>query len=191
MPNNQYCLLSVMGPHAGETPEVIFERKINDIKNIGKTFWLIKSYRSKPNMVQDICSTALSKKQTSIPCYFISPSSPLGAVPTKASLPARQYSTDSLGWTDLPQHMSPVTGAINSNASALVFSALKIEQSVIDLAQYADYFSQDKPLQIKQGASTVCAIQKDMTKHPDTIKSRFRNIVAIGVLYKPYCVWLR
>ena len=42
MPNNQYCLLSVMGPHAGETPEVIFERKINDIKNIGKTFWLIK-----------------------------------------------------------------------------------------------------------------------------------------------------
>lgn len=191
MPNNQYCLLSVMGPHAGETPEVIFERKINDIKNIGKTFWLIKSYRSNPNMVQDICFTALSKKQTSIPCYFISPSSPLGAVPTKASLPARQYSADSLGWTDLPQHMSPVTGAINSNASALVFSALNIEQSVIDLAQYADYFSQDRPLQIKQGASTVCAIQKDMTKHPDTIKSRFRNIVAIGILYKPFCVWLR
>lgn len=180
-----------MGPHAGETSEEIFARKINDIKNIGKTFWLIKSYRSKPNMVQDICSTALSKNQTVIPCYFISPSSPLGAIPTKASLPAHQYSADSLEWTDLPQHMSPVTGAINNNASALMFSELKIEQLAIDLAQYADYFSQDKPLQIKQGASTVCAIKKDMTKHPDTIKSRFRNIVAIGILQKPFCVWLR
>lgn len=191
MQDNKYCLLSVMGPHAGESPEVIFTRKIDDTKNIGMTFWLIKSYRSKPNMVQDICSTALSKNQPAIPCYFISPSSPSGAIPTKAAFPARQYSADGLEWNDLPKNMSPVTGAINSNAFALVFSELKTEELTIDLAQYADYFSQDKPLTIKQGASTVCAIKKDMTSHPDIVKSRFRRVVATGVLHKPFCVWLR
>lgn len=180
-----------MGPHAGESSEIIFKRKIDDTKKIGKTFWLIKSYNSKPNMVQDICSAALTKNQTAIPCYFISPSSPSGAEPTKAAIPARQYSADGLEWNDLPKYMSPVTGAINSNAFALVFSELKTNESIIDLAQYADYFSQDKPLTIKQGASTVCAIRKDMTSHPDIVKSRFRRVVAIGILHKPFCVWLR
>lgn len=191
MPEEKYCLLSVMGPHAGESSEVIFTRKIDDTKNIGKTFWLIKSYRSKPNMVQDICSAALSENQTAIPCYFISPSSPSGAIPTKAAFPARQYSADGLEWHDLSKHMSPVTGAISSNAFALVFSELTIEELKIDLAQYADYFFQDKPLTIKQGASTVCAIRKDMTSHPDISKSRFRRVIATGILHKPFCVWLR
>ena len=32
-----------MGPHAGETAEIIFERKIEDVKRTGLTFWCIES----------------------------------------------------------------------------------------------------------------------------------------------------
>ena len=53
--NEKYIVISVMGPHAGESEDEIFQRKIGDISKIGLSLWLIKSHQAKPNMVQDIC----------------------------------------------------------------------------------------------------------------------------------------
>jgi hypothetical protein len=49
-----YRLLSVIGSHAGEEMNVIFNKKIEDMTKVGKTFWLIKSYMAKPPIVQEI-----------------------------------------------------------------------------------------------------------------------------------------
>lgn len=35
------CIISVMGDHAGEGVDKIFKRKIEDIKKINRTFWLV------------------------------------------------------------------------------------------------------------------------------------------------------
>ena len=57
MKEPEYSLFSVMGPHAGEDSDVIFERKISDIRKAGRTFWVIRSHKAKPNMVQTIGAT--------------------------------------------------------------------------------------------------------------------------------------
>jgi len=62
MIDSKYLIISVIGPHAGETENTIFKRKIEDINNVGKTFWLIKSHLSKPDMVQQFCRIGLREK---------------------------------------------------------------------------------------------------------------------------------
>jgi len=42
------CIISVMGDHAGEGIDRIFKRKIEDITKINRTFWLVKSPKTKP-----------------------------------------------------------------------------------------------------------------------------------------------
>ena len=54
----KFIVISIMGPHAGESEDEIFQRKIDDISKIGLTFWLIRSHQAKPNMVQEICQSA-------------------------------------------------------------------------------------------------------------------------------------
>ena len=49
------CIISVMGDHAGEGVVDIFNRKIEDITKINRTFWLIKSPKAKPQLVQKMC----------------------------------------------------------------------------------------------------------------------------------------
>jgi hypothetical protein len=72
----QHCVVSVIGSHAGEGIDAIFERKKADIEQIGKTFWLVRSPKAQPGQVQGICRTA--------PAYtmFIEPSTKGGARPT-------------------------------------------------------------------------------------------------------------
>jgi hypothetical protein len=36
--NNKYAIISVMGPHAGDSNEQIFSREIQDITNTGLTY---------------------------------------------------------------------------------------------------------------------------------------------------------
>ena len=57
------CVVSVMGDHAGEAVDVIFDRKKADIGRMGKTFWLMRSPKAQPAQVQGICKT--------IPAYTI------------------------------------------------------------------------------------------------------------------------
>ena len=188
----KYVVISVIGPHAGENEEEIFNRKIADIEISGRTFWLIKSYKAKPDMVQTICSQS-NKEGENVPCIFIEPSSIGGSIPTKTSNSAKLFSSDKLRWSEFPKGISPVTGKIDGNAYALVFNELKLEDGAIDLWDYTDFFNPSKSLIIMQGASTLCAIRKNMSKIPsqEKIKSRFRRIIAVGKLCSPFGVWLK
>ena len=86
------CIISVMGAHAGESVDVIFNRKIADIELAGKTFWLMRSPKALPVQVQDIC--------TSSPAYtiFVEPSSKGGARPTRNNKAAKEHSVDKKVW---------------------------------------------------------------------------------------------
>lgn len=89
----KYSVVSVMGPHAGEDSDTIFTRKIADIRNAGRTFWVIRSHKAKPNTIQAIGSAIRERSGDSL-CAFLAPSSPGGAVPTKTSSAATKYSND-------------------------------------------------------------------------------------------------
>ena len=56
--NEKFVIISVMGPHAGESSEQIFSRKIKDIERTGNTFWMIQSYKSNPPKVQSLVKKA-------------------------------------------------------------------------------------------------------------------------------------
>jgi len=190
IPDIKYVIISVMGQHAGESENEIFNRKIQDIYDVGFTFWLMKSHKAKPNMVQELCLKADAENSKSY-CIFIEPSSRGGATPTKSSSSATKYSKDNLTWDFLPQKLSPVTGKMDNNSYALVFDQLERVNGVIDLWSYADFFNQNNPLKIIRGASTICAIKKDMSNHTGKIKSRCRGVIAVGKLCEPFCVYLR
>ena len=51
------CIISVMGDHAGEDTNTIFDRKKADIDRKGTTFWLIRSPKARPPQVQKICKS--------------------------------------------------------------------------------------------------------------------------------------
>lgn len=186
----EYCIMSVLGPHAGESVESIFERKILDTKKVGKTFWLIKSHQSKPDMIQEILMNAQNENMT-VNVYFIEPSTQGAAVPTKTSEFAKYYSQDRIKWELLPIDMGPVTGKIDASAYALVLDKLELNHGTIDLWKYANFFNQEKSIKILQGGSTLCAIKKTIQSPDNPIKSHTREIVAVGRLCRPGGVWLK
>ena len=190
--HDEYVIISVMGSHAGESESEIFSRKIQDTRRVGKTFWLTRSRQAKPLMVQSICKEA-DRKGSKVSTIFIEASSNVGALPTSFAQPATYYSADMKKWENLPIGLTPVTGKIDSGAYALIFDRLELSQGTIeiDLWKYAYYFDQNSPIKIYQGASTLCAVKKDMSSKSDKIKSRYRKIVAIGILCPPYGVWLK
>jgi hypothetical protein len=180
------CIISVMGDHAGEGVDDIFERKIVDIERTGRTFWLMKSPKARPAQVHTIC------RPTPAYTIFVEPATKGGARPTTRDDAAREYSDDGNMWHRLPECISPVTGKLDSGAAALVFDMMTaVVRGTIDLWGYEDFSVPQKPLKFILGCSTACAIQKDMTSHPGRMKSRYRGIIAVARLAEPYCVWLR
>jgi hypothetical protein len=180
------CVISLMGEHAGEGVDAIFLRKATDIQRTAKTFWLMKSPKARPAQVQALC-----KK---IPTYtiFVEPATRGGARPTTRENAAKEYSADGRVWYQLPEGISPVTGKIDTSAAALVFDMMATAvNGTVDLWGYGDFSETHKPLKFIIGCSTVCAIRKDMTPHPERMKSRYREIVAVARLAEPYCVWFR
>ena len=172
-------ILSVMGPHAGESVEKIFSRKKSDIKKTGNAFWVINSYKSKPPQVQDFC------KNSEIYIYFISPSVKGGAKDTKTQTINKQFSSDGVSWNNIPPDITPVTG----KGYAFILDSLEINNSTIDLNDYAE--QSDTPIKFQLGCSTICVIKEDMSSHKNRVKSNIRNVWAIGRLKEPYCVWVR
>lgn len=154
---SSFVIISVMGPHAGESEAEIFKRKIEDVGRTGKTFWLIRSRQAKPFMVQRICKEAKIELKH-VFTVFVEASSVGGSTPTSSAASATSYSDDRRTWEDLPEGLSPVTGKIDRGAYALIFDQLKLYNSIIDLWNYADFFDQEHPIKIFQGASTLCAI---------------------------------
>jgi hypothetical protein len=180
------CVLSVMGHHAGEGSDEIFNRKKTDINRFGKTFWLMRSSKARPAQVQGMCVT--------IPTYtiFVEPATKGGARPTTAKDVAKEYSDDRVLWHRLPEGLSPVTGKLDSGATALVFDMMTTDESgTLDLWEYGELSENQKPIRFVLGCSTVGSIRKDTKSHPDRMKSRYRGIVAVARLADPFCVWVR
>ena len=180
------CVVSVMGDHAGEGSDTIFNRKIVDIEKTSITFWLMRSPKAQPDQVQDIC------KITPAYTIFVAPATVGGARPTTSENIAKEYSGDRNLWYSLPEGIGPVTGKLGRSATALVFDMIITDVSgKLDMWKYADFSDTQKPLKFILGCSTVCAVKKDMTSHPERMKSRYRHIVAVARFAKPFCVWLR
>ena len=191
MITQEYNLFSVMGPHAGEDCDAIFARKIEDIRNAGRTFWVVRSHRGKPDMIQTIGATVCSNSGEPL-CAFLAPSSLGGAVPTKTSSAAAEYSANRSKWHALPAGITPVTGQMAANTCAVVLDQLRLQEAaVVDLWQYADFFNPEWPVKIRQGASTVGVIRRDTSAHPDRMKSHLRQVMAVGRLVEPFAVWLK
>ena len=181
-----------MGPHAGESEKRIFDRKIADIDKVGKTFWLNRSQKARPIMVQRLCQEAKDNGQDCY-CLFIEPSSKGGALPASSQETARIYSIDGTVWQSFPDWLGPVTGKIGGGSQALVFDELELAKSMsrINLWDYADFTNSTLPLKIILGVSTLCAIRKDMSSHKDKMTSNRRRIIAVGRICEPCCVYLR
>ena len=182
----QRCVVSVMGDHAGEGYDAIFDRKKADIERTGVTFWLMRSPKSRPPQVQEICRP--------FPAYtiFVEPATKGGARPTTEEDAAQEYSEDRVSWHKLSKDLSPVTGKLDAGATALVFDMMTTDVNrVLDLWDYGESMDIHKPLRFVLGCSTVCAVRKDMRSHPKKMKSRYRGIVAVARLAYPYCVWVR
>ena len=161
-------------------------RKATDIKRAEKTFWVMKSPKARPAQVQSLC------KKTPAYTIFVEPATRAGARPTTREDAAKEYSEDGQVWHRLPEGISLVTGKIDAGAAALVFDMMTTAiNGTLDLWDYGDFADIRKPLKFRLGCSTVCAIRKVMTLHPERMKSRYRRIVAVAKLAEPYCVWLR
>lgn len=191
MMEKEYSLFSVMGPHAGEDSDTIFARKTADIRNTGRTFWVIRSHKAKPDLIQTIGASVRGMSADPL-CAFLSPSSPGGAGPTKTASAAAEYSADRSEWKALPHGISPVTGQMTPGTCALVFDQLRLLPSaVVDLWRYADFLDPESPVKTRQGASTLGVTRRDMSFHPDRMKNHLRHVVAVGRLVEPFAVWLR
>jgi hypothetical protein len=181
-----WCVISVIGAHAGEEIDAIFDRKVADCRTAGRTFWVVKSAKARPEQVQELCASGVGH------VVFVDPATPGGARPTTQAEQATEFSTDRVNWSALPQGIGPVTGQLDGAATALLFNQLATDvDGMLDLWRYAEGATPELPVRFKLGQSTICALQKDMTSHPDRMKSRYRRIVAVGRLVEPYGAWVR
>ncbi len=181
------AIFSIIGEHAKETKENILSRKKKEIKETGRSFWLIRSVKAKVEDIQNICQLAQSGHKK-IFCFFLEPSQKNGAQPTKTEAIASQFSADSLQWKNIPKGIK-VTGKIDKRTAALVFKNLEIcpAGAEVDLWEYSNFLNPIEPIRFSLGASTFCSIKK----YNPGLKSRKRRIVAKGELVYPFAVWLK
>lgn len=178
-------VITIVGEHAGESLSQIFQRKKNDIDQYGYTYWLFKSHSARPEVVQQLAQ----KIKENLKCYFIHASTKSGARPTKQQEVSRSYSSDNITWKPIHSQMR-VTGS-SSSSFALVLKEIKLTESLIDLWDYSRYPDLDLPIKPRLGDSTIPAIEKYSGDHPGKVISHVREVVAIGELVFPFCVYLK
>ena len=182
-------IITIVGPHAGETEDKILSRKVSDIEKAGKTFWVIKKISEKTlKEVQEFCENSKSE----VKIYFISPAAK--AKPTKSDTKNKEY-FDGDNWEKIPEGISPVTG----KGYAFILKKLEMQdnspkenfelftQTKIDINEYAKE-SALEPIKFSQKTSTILAIKEDMTSHENKNISNIRTVWAVGTLEKPYYV---
>ena len=182
-------IISVIGYHGGSSPDMILQRKSNDILKIGKTYWLHRSYKAKPEIIQKAC-TGISY------CFFIAASGtsstkPYGvSQPTRIDEVAKEWSIDKENWVPFIVEQSVVSGKVKDGmAHALVFDQLETikEDIEVDLWDYEENLG--GALRFYPNACSICC--KNAIVRQVTPKSRMRKLIAIGRLCKPFSVWLR
>ena len=143
------CVLHVMGKHAGEGSDAIFERKRNDLiqdNPAGHTVWVTTLTNGK----RLAAIRALIATDTPVYVYFISGSTPNNTRDHKTTGVARQYKSISgleassipKQWTDLPHQLSPVSGSIQRapDKRAMIFTELEYDMNstaMVDLSRMA------------------------------------------------------
>jgi hypothetical protein len=172
------AILSVIGWHAKESVEEIVERKCNDIKRIGHTFWFFQSWKAPIPYIQRF-GQGFPKPIV----IFLKG----GAYPTSANSEASEMSQDKKSWGPLPTGIGKVTGKIPGGG--LVIGDLLAVQEEIDLWYFLDH-TDLQPLRFQRGASTACAVPCK-SEPTEGMKSRHRKIVAVGHLIPPYGLFLR
>jgi len=185
-----FSILHVIGPHAGETPEEILNRKIEDCTRVGFTFWVLKSHKARPDQVAELCRAA-TNRQEKAKVIFIAPSSPGAAKDTKGAQPAKEFSLDGESWSPMPKGLGPVTGALGGGVWALRIEKLRIALGEIDLWNYGELLNPQLPIKFNQTAPAFCAAPSDTSKHCKRMKSRFRPIIAEGDILLPSCALIR
>lgn len=148
------CKLSVMGPHAGESSEEIFKRKIENIERVSITFWLLNSTSIIPHNIQEYC------KNNTIYVIFITPAAIKGAKPARIANCAKEYSSDKINWIALPYEkcLGKVTGNITTNTKALVIDSIQMcdeNNHKIDLWEYAEDSDDLNAIRFRLGNSTI------------------------------------
>lgn len=183
----KYVVLSVSGPHAGEELDGIVTRKLQDIRDSGRTFWRINSYVAQPDKVQQ-----LARKAPHVYALFITPARPSRTKPAGNEDTASQYSPDNRRWQPIPAGIGPVTGKL-AGACGLIMDRLERVQQAqqIDLWEYADADDSEEPVEFGQGRAAVCAVKRESGASLNGLESRFRRLIAVGRLVAPFGVWLR
>ncbi|OGZ12600.1 MAG: hypothetical protein A3D67_04310 [Candidatus Lloydbacteria bacterium RIFCSPHIGHO2_02_FULL_51_22] len=183
---NPYLIISVIGPHAGEGIAGIFLRKQQEIKNTGKSYWLIQSHKATTQQVQDLCKKAEARGYRAH-CVFIEPTQRGGARATSHSQAVKLSSSDNRKWENIPDGIK-ITGKISKNSTGLVFDVLEVFNPLasFDVWQYSE-FGTKEPMKTMLGASTVCCERI----YSPGMKKRYREIIGVGRLAPPYGLWLR
>ncbi len=160
-------VFSLVGPHAGQSLEEIFERKIKDCETLNETFWVYHSHR---------CTKSLFNAHKPSEVFFISASKPGAAKQTKSSTLAQQFFKDN-EWFEFDKDLSPVTGRIHSKSTAFQLANLRMVNETINFNDYADVIT-NKSLRFSQFCSTTIGTRSKN----NTEESRLRTICAKAIL---------
>ena len=186
--NKKYHLISIIGSHAGEDISFIFDRKQTELRDKNKTYWMLKSFKAETAQIQKLCSHAALEHED-VYCLFINAAAKNGARPTTHNSSVRHISEDDKIWEILPEGFT-ITGKIDAKSTALVLNELQIADPVlkIDLWQYSEFKDHTpNPIKFQLGASTICSEQIPA----ESMKSRFRSVLAWGRLTYPYAVFIK
>ena len=160
-------VFSLVGPHAGQSLEEIFERKIKDCEVLKETFWVYQS---------SCCTKGLFDTHKPSEILFISASKPGAAKQTKSSTLAQQFFKNKQ-WFGFNKDLSPVTGRIHSKSTAFQLTNLRMVNETIDFNDYTD-ITTNKPLRFSQFCSTTIGAMSEN----NTEESRLRTICAKAIL---------
>src|SRR4051794_19764417 len=142
------AILSIIGWHAGESPDAIIKRKREDIKKAKSTIW---HYQSQLASVQSV--QRFGNVHQNVTVYFLEG----GAYPASTAQAARQMSSNAINWGALPPGISNVTGKLPGGGLVIGNLSVTLSEHEIDLWEYFEH-STSQPLRFRQGASTACVI---------------------------------
>jgi len=109
---------TIIGTHAGETIDKIFDRKINDINTVGHTYWLFHSSKVSKDVLTKLVPTKI---------MFLLPKIIGSAKPTKSSTTGNRFisftNNSEISFNPL---LSPVTGKISNKSIAFKLSNITL-----------------------------------------------------------------
>ena len=185
--NADYVFISVMGPHAQESENDIFQRKAKDIDDAGESFWVSKINKK---YIEE-CIQKLNGKNGYLILVEAS-NNGKSACDTTGSKHATHYSTDKTNWNKIDDRISPVTGSLGNGATAYYYDGMELynKENQIDLNYYCEVGNESESIRFQRGKSNVFA-KKNETNLNGGMKSSIRRIVAVLRLKSPYVVWVK